>query len=545
MAVGLHAYIKDGKPYLVNSLGAVRSEGPFLDWLVQQGKWQVAYDLDYFAAVLFKAIELTPEEAKMLKDRETLEISPYKITYFPKRYLSIDIGNFGGHPYCGIYNMEQYFDGGYAPLDTNPTCRMLIERAKAASAKAGEVLAALKSLGMAEKLTSPVSALKSSLLKHFDMPICTDIPGNLGNYVNDMALQSISGSWREVFSMGSFEKVYDYDLSAAYASVLAELYDFRRGEWVEGKEIPHGAVYGFARVVLTIKAEYSPIFLETDETTYAPNGTWERCLPLAELRFIEQYHLGGYRILEGVWWLPTGKKGFDGNLLTTAQYQPMKGIVKNLWDKRENSHGIAKDIIKRGMAGLWGISLETQVRNNKVKYGDNYNPVWGVVGESNTKLLTAKFAMENNLRPLAVAVDGLVSDKAVPAVGTQRGLGEWRLSHTGAAIIGGTNMVAIETKEGQGELSLRYEWLRDAIKSNPGAVEYSIEANGFTSLAEAVTGDYAKLGELKKNAYTVRVKPDGKRYYPKQPHTGGELLAGRYDSMPLTVGDIMSMQKRG
>ncbi len=540
--IGFHAYLKDGKGYLANSRGETREETPYLDWLLSQGQNNrlVCYDLDYFASVLFRLIELTEDEAKILNENHKLNLTRYQLTYFPGRWLSIDMGHGYGHPWAGFYNMSQHF-AGPAPLDLEPNREHVIEKAKKASLTAFTLLTTYKQLGLADKLVSPVAALKASLLKNFELVTCQDIEGNLGDTVNDFALKCTGGSWREVFSMGYYPKVYDYDISGAYASQLAELYDFRRGTWIRDRVRPQGAIYGFARVQVDINARLSPIVYIMNNSTFTPVGSWETYLTLNELDFILNHRIGHFEILDAVWCLPVGKRGINGKIYSDAMYQPMKGIIQYLWDKRGKASELGASEIKRGMAGLWGMELESHEENGEVVYGEGFNPVWGAVVEKSVNLIVAKKAIEHQTIPLSVAIDGLVSDTAFPEISGDRELGGWRLSHEGQAIIGGNNMVAIETKEGAGELSLRFDWLEKAIKDNPEADSYTMHGVSHVSLAEAVKNDKLKdLGETVVRDYTLKVKSDNKRFYADVPRTGGELISRRYDSSPLTIGDLLA-----
>lgn len=538
---GFHAYQKDGRGVIACSTGEIRTEAPFLDWILERAEEKnVCYDLDAFASALFRLIDISQDEATQLRDTERLKIPPYEITYFPGKFLSVETGKGWDHPYKGFYDMAQYFRGGIAPADLVEEPAQTLKKARIASAAASQVLASYQRLGLEPKLASPVSALRSTILKKMDLPTSRTIPDEVNQVVNDLALKCCGGSWREVFSMGYFKRVYDYDLSAAYAGVMSDLYDFRRGDWIESLEIPIDAGYGFARVKVNIKALFHPIQYRAENgETYTPIGSWETYLTLAEIQFIKHYHLGDLEILAGVWWIPVGKRGPNGEIFTREQNQPVKGLLRNLWEKRENGDKLDGEIVKRCMAGLWGLTLETyENKKGRLEYGELFNPVWGAMVEAYIRLAVARMAMKQGITPLVIAVDGLVTDTPIMGVTEAREMGSWRLSHRGAAIIAGSNAVAIETKENPGALSLRYEWLRQAIDADPGAPEYSMYSYGITTLADALNTDFSQLGNMKETKYTIRVRGDGKRYYHRIPKTGGDLLVKDYRSKPLTVGDI-------
>jgi len=545
--IGYHGWQKDGNGYLANSRGEVRTEPPFLDWLLgQEADMRVCYDLDTFAAVLLRLIDISEAEVQSWRANKELYlkrgnggtpfVTLYELTYIPAKYLSIATGKGKERPYAGFYNAEQYFEA--VTLEQTPTHEQMIEKAKLAEAKAREVLNINQRLGLAPALTSPIKALEKSLLKNMDFPTHKDIPPE----ANDMALKACPGNWVEAFGIGHYPNVYDWDISGAYASRLAELYDTRRGEWLNALKRPTGAVYGFARVKVDIDAEFSPILYFVDsETTYSPQGEWETYLTAQELDFIEHYKLGSYKVLDAWWWLPVGKRGNNGQLLTANQHQPMKGIISHLWRKRQGTEGLEKKIIKRCMAGLWGRTGHTRLEKGKTVYGDAYNPVWEAIVEADTRLEVARLALDNGVVPLAIAVDGMITTKPLPVPDTGE-LGTWRLSHTGAVIIAGSGLVAMQTKDGEGDFALRYDWLKSAIEADPLVGEYVMDKVSVVTLASALQSDFASLGNTKRSTRTVKIGADTKRFYMDEPETGAELLNNQYESMPLLVDDIMVAQ---
>jgi len=537
--IGYHGWQKDGVGFLANSLGEIRAEPPYLDWLLDQpADARACYDIDAFAAVLFRLVEITKAEVETWHDSRKIYIPPYEITYIPAKYLGISKGKGWGRPYVGFHNAEQYFE--LSSLDGSPTHAQVIDKAKLAEAKAREVLDIFQKLGLSLKLTSPIAALENSLLVNMDFPNHKNVPPE----ANEMADRACPGNWVEAFAIGHYPTVYDLDISGAYASKLAELYDIRRGDWLNAPERPTGAVYGFARVKVNIEAEFSPILYYIDsETTYSPQGEWETYLTAQELDFIEQYKLGSYKILDAWWWVPVGKRGNNGQLLTTYQHQPMKGIINNLWQKRQGTEGLEKKIVKRCMAGLWGKTLhqmDDKVASKKGKV-DMYNPVWGAIVEATTRLEVARLALDNGIIPLAVAVDGIITTKPLPVPDTGE-LGTWRLSHTGAVIIAGSGLVAMQTKDGEGDFALRYDWLKSAIEADPLVGEYVMDKVSVVTLASALQSDFASLGNTKRSTRTVKIGADTKRFYMDEPETGAELLNNQYESMPLLVDDIMVAQ---
>ncbi|HUV84743.1 MAG TPA: hypothetical protein VMV86_03490, partial [Methanosarcinales archaeon] len=362
--IGYHAAIINNKPVIVNNKG----EAGNIDWLIDDctGKdyKKVAYDLDYFASILFRAINIFKDEAEILLARGKLHIyldnTAYDITYFPSKYLSIARGAGYGRPFTSIFNAEQYLPATHYELE--PTLESCISKAQEAQTIASEASWAFYLLGLdPDTITSPVRSMEKSLLANIDLPTHLDIPPE----VNDLALNCCPGNWVEAYKLGYFPKTYDLDITSCYASMLAELYDTRRGSWIHSTVPPVQAIYGFAHGTVTIASNFSPIiYRKAERLNYTPVGIWDTCLTLQEIKFIKKYELGSFYIEDGWWWIPQG-----------VQYQPLKGIVNNLHNKREEANPLQNKILKRCLAGLWGRTLHTHQEQGKLVYGDAFNPV--------------------------------------------------------------------------------------------------------------------------------------------------------------------------
>jgi len=473
----------------------------------------IFYDLDANVASLLRIIEFTEAEGRKLLDRGRIYIAPYTIKYFPGKLLCIDRGFGAKHPYVYIYDASQYKGSRF-----KPDCNKLeaIELAKEARDTGLEVAETLESLELPSyKLTSPVSAFLNS--NELDIPTIDDIPEKAG----ELAYQCIKGNWLEAFSYGYWDKAYDYDLNGAYGSELAKLVDIRQGEgeWINSREIPEGAIYGFAKGQLTTWANFHPFLVKgKDNISYTPIGTWEDYVTLQELRFMRKYKVGSFDIKDGWWWV--------------ADQEPnpvLADIVMELYKQRANSSNeLKRNIIRRILAGIWGKTIEFR----REEFGKYFNPVYGAVVETNTRLKVAATCIEHRVQPLTIAVDGFVTDHELN-LPTSRELGEWRLSHTGRCIVVNAGTVAFEGKECKEEFSLKFSWLYNQIKEKPEAGEYSMEKYTTVTLAQALNSEFDKLGKLEKTTRTVYIEPDYKRLWKHRVSSGGELLNTQMRGCPL------------
>ncbi len=519
---GYHGEIIGGKPVFTNHAD---KSGSDIDWLLYdyaQAK-KVAYDLDYFAAVVFKSLDLSQADARKLINGKLhlyRDNQAYNITYYQSKYLGISKGAGRGKLYAGFYNAEQYFGSHY---NSEPAQK----RAQEARDVTVRVSQILFNLGLdPDTLTSPVRSMEKSILRKLDLPTHLDIPSE----VNDLALKCCPGSWVEAYQIGYWDKAYDLDITSCYPSVLAELYDTRRGVWKRSSTMPAEACYGFAKGVVSIKT-FSPIaFKVTEELTYTPVGTWKTYLTKEEIDFIYEWNLGGFKIDDAWWYIPEG-----------IQNQPLKGVINHLFNKRGKGDKLQEKILKRCLSGLWGRTLHTHYDRGELVYGDAFNPVFGCLVEVGARLEVARMILENNLYPdhlLHIAVDGVLTD--IPVELTGAGLGKWKLSHTGGTIIINSGVAAVENKIGAEDFSVNYEWLLDKIREKPRAKNYTMSKIAPVTLHKALNEGFDRLGELEETTRSINIGQDSKRLYQDTPKNGGELLKKTFKSEPLDVMTLLA-----
>lgn len=506
--------------YIINNQGIFTSRGdciiesPYLDFLAEAypGELKILYDLDASVSSLAH-LTLNRDEADKLYQNERLRILPYKLTYFPRRFFSVDKGAGTGHPYSNFANARRYkSEVHYLPTDTSQD---YIAKAREAQTIGEEASQILKSLGVnKDRITSPVGAVIDEYVKPLRLLTVDDIPEEAG----ELAYNCIKGNWMEAWQLGYWQDAYDYDINGAYGSELAELLDLRRGEWIKGTVPPDNATYGFCEGYITTRADYHPFLVrETEDFATTPVGTWLDFFTLTELKLIKAYNLGNVEIKRGWWWVSTG-----------IPYTPLKGLVSILWNRRVNSQGLEKDIIRQVLAGIWGRFSQIV----KGEMGESFNPVYASVVESNTRCKVARTCLEAGIAPLHVAVDGIITDKPLD-ISDSREIGGWRLSHRGQCIIASAGVVGFEGKQGVEEFSLLFEWLYNQLKDNPEESEYTMTKWSPVTLGKALETDYDRLGELEKLTRSIYIGIDYKRLWYKSPLCGRDLLVNKYESVPL------------
>jgi len=316
--------------------------------------------------------------------------------------------------------------------------------------------------------------------------------------------------------------------NCAFPAQVARMPDIRLGEWHRGFEPPEDAVLGYADCSVTVTDTFSPIFLtairgetQYDRHNYTPTGTWRRCLTKAQIDFVLMNH-GKVEIHDGWWWVP--RKWFYPR---NVEY-PFMEIVNSLYKHREAAIGLRKDVIKRIMTGLYGLSL--QVKGNM--FGPLFNPAMGAEVENNTKLYIVEWCQKNRLVPLHIAVDGVITDKQLPDV--PKVPGDMHLSHKGNALIVGSGVAAMQGKWNGHDFSINYDDLMAQIKGDPTAKVYT-----QTKISPVTIGKFLQspemwdnLGGLYELHKTMDIDYEDKRFYPESPSCGGDLLTHKYDSVP-------------
>lgn len=522
MVVGYHITSK----CIANSKGYCADEPPWLGWLVEDcpGETKVFYDLDASVAALMRLIELERHEAERLLAQKKLYIQPYRLTYYPGKFFSVDKGYGPDHPFCNFTNAGQYTDTHHEqskPL--HEEAPYAIGKAREAARIAEEVMAALQRLGLPTGAPSPIAAFEKAHLAKMNIPTIDDMPEEAG----EIAYECVKGNWLEAWQLGYWETAYDYDLNGAYASELMNLLDIRRGHWDRRTVEPEGAVYGFARGRITVWAEFHPFVMPAiEDMSYTPVGSWDTSLTMQQIDFLHNRGLGKFEVSDAWWWIPDDEPRY-----------PLRGPIRWLWDKRKDTQGLDNTIVKRILAGIWGRFLEVRGTEKEPEFGPYFNPVYGAIVEANTAIKVAATCLSNGIVPLHVAVDGMVTDRQPPIESCDE-LGAWRLSHVGQCIIASSGVVAFEGKQGAEEFSLRFSWLHEQMKKKPRSKEYRMGKWSPCSVARAVNTDFSKLGLVEEVTRAVRVGEDPKRMWKDHPKNGGDLLSRRFESAPWEAGMV-------
>lgn len=483
-------------------------------------------NLDYCVANLLKLLNLDKNAGETLLANRKIYLIPdnYELFYIPGKIFSITFGKTIGTPTfsfsdCSQYKEAQLVKGGYDADRAISTC---IESNQVGQ----EVLQSLVELGLSPTtLTSPIKAYQEEVLNNLDLPTVSDMPVEVAEWFYECSHRQ----WVEAFQMGHWKNAYDYDIRSAYASELAKMPDLRQGKWYKGRVRPQNAILGVLRGKVSISHSLSPIMYEKQDSSeseryYTPNGSWYCYITQAEQDFIKHNGIGSFELKEGWWWTPT----------VSEIRHPFKDVMQYLYENKEKATGIRKEVYKRIMTGCYGKMLESWTD----RFGKLFNPVWGTMAETNTRLKVAQFclkALELGCNPIHVAVDGVLLDFPVPQVpylGTK--LGDWKMSGQSPLIVVSSGILGFGDGKGyEDSFALDYPKLDSIIQSAPNEAQYKITRPSLVSIPMAVQQNkWLELGTIYELERTIDVASEHKRYYPVMPSCGKELMSHVYESEP-------------
>ena len=520
--------------YYINRNGIIDSRGnickaDYLAWLLKEDTIKddgVLPDLDYGITCLLYLIGATKEQGQTLLKTNHLFIVDndkhlFTISYYPGKTFSIDFGHYRNHCWRTFYHMGQYNDVHYSD---DESVEYTLGEARTALQVGELVIEAYRDIGItSNSLTSPIKAfIKSNLYP--PVPTVDDIPEEAG----ELAFQCLHGNWVESYQLGHFDNVFDFDISGAYGKETSMLYDLRRGLWAHCPTEPSGAVYGFCKGMLNVKAPFHPFIFKHGESQYTPTGTWEACITKGEWDLLKEYKLGTFDSRDGWWWIPRDMQ----------QYQPFLGVINRLWQLRQDATPMANKVLKRIIVAIWGLTGQTTGEGDDVEFGKYFNPVYHSIVESNCRLKVARIILDNGLYPehlVNIAVDGIVVTKPIP-VSEDKVLGSWRLTHQGKALSVSSGIMGIEGKGGNEDFAVTYDKLMGLISDSPEATEYTMQKLSPVTVAKAIRGDkWNDLGRLEITDRTIPIQADKKRLYDSEPRTGKDLLDNIYQSSPMNI----------
>ncbi len=116
------------------------------------------------------------------------------------------------------------------------------------------------------------------------------------------------------------------------------------------------------------------------------------------------------------------------------------------------------------------------------------------------------------------------------------GIGAWRISHKGEAVIVNAGLSCIENKQGEGDFSLSLQELKDLINANPQATQYHKDKLSVITLAMVVNSKRLDdLGKIETRQKIITLNDTKRDWLDDFPETGQDLLTKQYKSRAWTI----------
>ena len=448
----------------------------------------------------------------------------YEFKYFPKTLFTIE-KKAGDYPFAIVSDMTQYM---VTKIEPDLKDGGIYSRLSIAEQTARDVYNSLIKLGLKPKsLTSPITAYKD-IIKAMNLPTWEDMPEEANQYYYN----TCSGGWIETFKTGHWDKLYTYDLKSAYPSKMRNLVDFRKGTWEKVDSVPNHktGMLGVFNCTAEMEADlHCIVYRDEREYNFNPNGTYDTLITWNKLIYAQFHEWGRFHVKDGWVWTPK-----DGVVC-----YPLRKKMDELFKlKGEAETNIERNVIKRLMNAFEGKMCERIFfeRNGKLSpttFGEIFNPCWRSEVENNTHLSVINFCIKNNITPIAIMTDGVVTDVDLQ-IPSSTAMGGWKLDSVTKGLVMGSGILALQGKHKEGDFSLNYDVLMEKI--DPNSTEIVLEKDGFVSIGEACERNlFHKLGEYEVDKRVIKLNSDTKRIYPNEPENFGELLKGHYDSIPIDI----------
>lgn len=478
----------------------------------------LTWDLDATISSVIRL--LSTSKCKELAETHKTQDSGFDMFYVEGKVFTMCRCNEAGKLYgemTKIYNLSQYFPDESEPQSIQEILKYA-ERLIEANHK-------MKLYGT--KLTSPVSLFEQQVLNHCDLPNIynTEIPDELTEWAWRVSGRLLVQSYQ----LGHWDKVFDYDITSAFGTVLRNLIDIRDCDFVKSDRYEPKAVYGYCDGVVEIKdgVLVHPIIhdslIEGSRKMDTPVGKFPTKITKHDWDFIKHWQIGDFKLNKAWWVIPKRIK------------YPLRPLIDRLFGYKALPDKIISNLAKRQINGIYG--LMSQELDGK--FGKHANPIWFEHCADLVRLEVCrkiyKHKAWNNL--LHIGVDGAIFDKEFPEIVTESNMFNWRLSYSGEAVIMSSDMVWYSDKLPK---SLTIEEVKEMINKHPNLSYYDKNTKQRISLKTALeAGNLKALGTYQDVASVLdfyKLNPD--RIYDELPYTGKDLLNKTYKSKPMKVVEI-------
>ena len=264
------------------------------------------------------------------------------------------------------------------------------------------------------KLISPANVFQECVLDKMTFVNIYRLPDNAIDFA-DLSARTMTDEWREVYQIGRFEKTWDYDMTSAYPSIIADLPNLHNAEYIESdKEIE--CDWGLMTGIATITKDVSPAYKDK----LYPKGKFKVDMSTEMAKTIRKYNIGDFECQHGYF------------IKLTRNDKPFDYIMRRMFEYRGGNQ--LRDILAKRMANSFYGKL-AQI-NDDGSYGDHLNPIYAKMITDRCKNRVVEFLYDNHVENdvIAILVDGVLLSKFVE-VPKLKQFGQWRFNGEFEALV--------------------------------------------------------------------------------------------------------------
>jgi hypothetical protein len=486
---------------------------------------RVAFEIDEFAAPFLRKLPL--QNLVEIRDTKETVFGGFRIYYIPR--VVFQIGGAGerfGTRYYGIKNFLNI--PGILPTP----------QLAAVQETADSILAAIADVGLGgdrlQLMTPGAVFLASDRGSRFmaSIPLGHHLPGAVLDDTISLSALADDKYWVGAYQLGRWMEgeIWDYDLTAAFASMAAGLVDIRdlsfwKSDHISKREQAayYGVIPGSFYIYPDVEYSYaSPIIAMLDNGLQGnPVGILpEDVYTLDEIRTVEGLGIGEFT-QGGVGVFATPISGVRPRF-------PYRDMMCWLYDQRAISE-MAGTVCKVAANAIIGKMIE---KREDAAYRNRF---YHAQITASTRCQIARFLCANGIKNdelVAVQTDGVKLTRDISLSGS--GMGSWRNNGSQPTIIHSGHKVYVGDKR---PYKISYSDVAQLVSDHPNIERYSKNGIRRITLMEAVEQEnVSRVGELvDMPTYFDLIVLDMQqtRLFDVLPATGSELLENKYSSRPF------------
>lgn len=482
----------------------------------------------YHPVILDNIIKLLGEDSvKSLALEGQVAWGAFKIFYTPNRNLSISFSNQRSVRIQPLYDWfspadyEEFIEKYKKENETDlETLRLMGLNLLANISKAAKRTAT--SLASATAITDVYLEKPSQKIRKHTIP----------EEVYKLAYASFHAPWIEMIQTGRFRNLVEYDLNSAYPNEVGELLniDSDHGQWVfETGTIPKDAYYGFVYAYMDIRDDIvvSPIFIRKQSKLFSAVGTWIGITTLEEINFIEEYELGRAIAISGWYFVPS------------VIQKPFKPFINKYLALKTNAirndEKLLQLILKSATVRFVGKFLQKTFEPLGGSFAiasPAFNSIYANIVMTRVKLNIARIALIKPEATVNIIVDGISATEELDLSSVKHL--DFKKKITPDAILVNPHLLYY-TKANR-------MTLLNIIKENPTQTWYEIPTKLRMRAFEALASNrFEDIGSIRSNGIVFEVGKDRKRFWPKPPEFGVDLLRYQFKSLPHNAATLDMM----